>query len=105
MTRCTFEVFIDGYGGFECPADETVLRAMERAGGRQLAVGCRGGGCGVCKVRVTSGRYRTAPMSVSRVDRTERVTGFALACRLMPLSDLTLQPAWAPRRTGASRPE
>ena len=48
---------------------ERVLVALERAQGfgqlknlpRRLPVGCRRGGCGVCRVRVLSGEYRFGP--------------------------------------------
>ena len=37
---------------FEVPGDDHLLRGMERLGRRGIPVGCRGGGCGVCKVQV-----------------------------------------------------
>jgi ferredoxin len=100
-------------GGFSCYADETVLKAMERApgfgfavsGGRRIAVGCRQGGCGVCRVQVLSGAYRTGPMSRAHVSVEEEGEGYALACRLYPQGDLTLRPARkAPAQTPATQP-
>ncbi|MFD1691906.1 2Fe-2S iron-sulfur cluster-binding protein [Azotobacter chroococcum] len=49
-----------------------------------IPVGCRGGGCGVCKVRVVSGRFDFGAMSCRHVSADERGRGLALACRLFP---------------------
>jgi ferredoxin len=64
---------------------------MEVLGGRAIPVGCRGGGCGICKIEVLSGRYRTARMSRSRISADEEARGMALACRLYPEDDLTIR--------------
>jgi ferredoxin len=76
-----------------CRADEAVLTALERQGETLVSVGCRGGGCGACRVQVTSGQYRTGRMSRAHVSIEQQQAGFALACRLYPLSDLRLVPA------------
>lgn len=103
----------DTDGGFPCYADETVLKAMERApgfgfaaaNGRRISVGCRQGGCGVCRVQVLSGSYRTGPMSRAHVTVEEEKEGYALACRLYPQGDLTLRPARkAPVQNPATKP-
>jgi ferredoxin len=75
---------------FECAAYQDVLRGMIQRGRSSIPVGCRGGGCGVCKVRVLAGRYRTATMSVACVSEQERAQGMALACKLFPETDLTI---------------
>ena len=47
---------------FRCLPDQSVLSAMEQQGKRCVPVGCRGGGCGLCKVRVMAGEVaRTMP--------------------------------------------
>lgn len=78
-------------GRFECPDDERVLIAMERLGRSDIFVGCRGGGCGICKVRVVRGRYRTGKMSRLQVSDEERAQGYALACQLHALDDLVIE--------------
>ncbi len=78
--------------GFACAPGETVLAAMQRAGARPVPVGCRGGGCGVCRVQVIDGDYRAGPMSRAHVSLADRARGL-LACRVYPLSNLTLRPA------------
>ncbi len=67
---------------FDCAATQNVLRGMEYLGRKGIPVGCRGGGCGVCKVRVLRGQYRTEKMSRACVSAEEQRQGYALACRL-----------------------
>ena len=83
----------DGDARFPCPAHERVLLAMERQGLKHLPVGCRGGGCGVCRVRVIRGCYRTGKMSRAHVSTGDETVGIALACQLIPESDLALRQA------------
>lgn len=76
---------------FTCPEEVDVLRAMTALGRKGIPVGCRGGGCGICKVRVLSGPYRTGKMSRARITEAEAINGYALACKLYALGDLRLQ--------------
>lgn len=78
-------------GDFEVHRDEHLLRGMERLGRRGIPVGCRGGGCGVCKVQVLAGDYRTIKMSRDCVSSAEQGQGYALACRLYAESDLEIR--------------
>lgn len=80
-----------GGDSFNCAGDMTVLRAMECLSRKGIPVGCRGGGCGVCKVRVLEGTYRTGTMSRACVSVDEEAQGYALACKLIPDTDLRLQ--------------
>jgi ferredoxin len=87
-----FNALIEDSGeGFVCDDATSLLRSMECLGRRGIPVGCRGGGCGVCKVRVTQGRYRTEKMSRAWVTREEEASGHALACRLFPQGDLKVR--------------
>lgn len=70
---------------------DNVLRAMEMLGRKGIPVGCRGGGCGVCKVRVVEGRYHTRKMSRACISEEEEACGVVLACRLFADSDLRLR--------------
>ena len=70
---------------YRCREDETLLAGMERLGKRGIPVGCRGGGCGVCKVQVEAGEYSRAYVSAE-----EEAAGIVLACRVKPLSDIRL---------------
>jgi ferredoxin len=84
----SFHVDIEGEGRIVCPPGTSVLRAMVAAGRRDLPVGCRSGGCGVCRVRVDEGEYTVGPMSAAQVDAQDAAEGIALACRLFPSTDL-----------------
>jgi ferredoxin len=76
---------------FSGQSDQSLLKAMELAGKRCIPVGCRGGGCGLCKVQVISGEFSCGPMSKKHVDEASRRSGQVLACRVYPLSDLTFE--------------
>lgn len=76
---------------FDCADGVDVLRGMECLGRKGIPVGCRGGGCGVCKVRVLSGAFRTGTMSRACVTEEEQAQGYALACKLFALDELHLQ--------------
>ncbi|MEC9260523.1 MAG: 2Fe-2S iron-sulfur cluster-binding protein [Pseudomonadota bacterium] len=76
---------------FTCQQGEFVLKAMENHGLHAIAVGCRGGGCGVCRVKVIAGSYECARMSKAQVSTEQQQQGYALACRLKPTSDLIIE--------------
>lgn len=80
----------DNGGSFTCTGEDRVLIAMERCGQTDIPVGCRGGGCGVCRVQVLEGAYETGPMSRRHVGPDEKARGLALACRLYARGDLVL---------------
>jgi ferredoxin len=78
---------------FRCSGDENLLRAMEQhvQGTRlftAIPAGCRGGGCGMCKIRVVAGVFKTGRMSKKHIDDGERNRGYTLACRTFPRSDI-----------------
>ncbi len=76
---------------FDARSDENLLLSMERLGRKGIPVGCRGGGCGVCKVQVLEGGYRAEKMSRDCVSREEEAQGYALACRIRAESDLKIR--------------
>lgn len=76
---------------FACDGSKDLLRSMEVLGRRGIPVGCRGGGCGVCKVHVTAGSYEAGKMSRSCVSEAEEKAGVVLACKVLPRSDLELK--------------
>lgn len=77
----------EAYG---CAGSCTLLGGMEALSRKGIPVGCRGGGCGVCKVRIESGSVRTEKMSRDHVSVDEQACGFVLACRAYPTSDVRL---------------
>lgn len=85
----SYAITINSSGqSFDCAEGHNVLQGMLLRGRRGIPVGCRGGGCGVCKVRVLEGRYSTGTMSVGCVSHEERASGMVLACKLFPETDL-----------------
>lgn len=87
-----FEITLDEEGrDFYCRTDESVLAGMRRQGLSEISVGCRSGGCGVCKVRISQGEYECKKMSRAHVTADEEEKGYVLACRCQPLSDLTIE--------------
>ena len=76
---------------YRCVDYRSVLEGMEALGRRGIPVGCRHGGCGVCKVQVTSGSYSKRVMSRAHVSAEEEAAGCVLACRIKPTSDLRIR--------------
>ena len=76
---------------FECAEDQVLLVGMERHSAQAISVGCRGGGCGVCKIRILNGEYETKRMSKAHISAAESEQGYALACRVFPRSDLEIE--------------
>lgn len=76
---------------YRCAAAATLLAGMETLARRGIPVGCRGGGCGVCKVRIEAGLVHALKMSREHVSVSEEAAGYVLACRAYPRSDVRLQ--------------
>lgn len=73
--------------------DESVFAAMRRANAGPAKIGCSGGGCGICKMKVASGSFRVIqPMSRAHVSAQDQANGTVLLCCILPLSDLALSP-------------
>ncbi|RTL47483.1 MAG: 2Fe-2S iron-sulfur cluster binding domain-containing protein [Rhodocyclaceae bacterium] len=76
---------------YPCGETENLLEGMLRLGKKGIPVGCRGGGCGVCKIEVVSGNITTKVMSRDHVSEEDQAAGRVLACRAFPASDITLR--------------
>ena len=79
--------------GESYPCDErtNLLGGMEALGRKGVPVGCRNGGCGICKVHIVAGNYVARVMSRAHVSVEEQARGQVLACRVQPRSDLQLK--------------
>ena len=87
----THQVTIDNTGeAFRCAEDVHVLAAMEQACCHGIPVGCRNGGCGACKVRVTAGSYETRKMNRAVLSAAEEADGCVLACKAYPRGDIAV---------------
>lgn len=100
---------------YVCSTEVNLLRGMEYLSRKGIPVGCRNGGCGVCKIRINSGEYRSQKMSRAYVTREEEEQGIVLACRVYPRSDIQLDVLGkmvakfvahgpAPEESGAGKP-
>jgi len=86
---------------------ETVLAAI-LGSGASVTCGCRGAGCGTCKMRVISGQVAHGRCSVAVLPEAEKQSGWFLSCQARALTDLTIEltaankyrvltVTWAPR--------
>lgn len=76
---------------YRCSPLETLLNGMEKLGKKGIPVGCRGGGCGVCKVAIVEGTYTKRVMSRAYLTAEEEAADIVLACRVKPTSDIRLK--------------
>jgi ferredoxin len=90
---------------YRCREDENLLVGMERLGRRGIPVGCRGGGCGVCKVAIVEGQFHKRVMSREYVSADEEAAGIVLACRVRPASDIVLSVVGKMKKNVCRRPE
>jgi ferredoxin len=70
---------------------ETVLAALGRAGLR-YRIGCRRGGCGICKLQLVAGEVRyEKPVAESVLSDDEKVEGICLSCRAVPITNVFIE--------------
>lgn len=70
---------------------ETVLTGLYKAG-FAYTVGCRRGGCAICKVDVLEGEFSyNRPVADTVITEAEQSDGTCLSCRAVPDSDITIQ--------------
>jgi len=70
---------------------ETVLGGLYKAG-YAYTIGCRRGGCAICKVDVREGDFSyDHPVADTVISDEERTDGTCLSCRAVPDSDLTIE--------------
>ncbi|MBL0089844.1 MAG: 2Fe-2S iron-sulfur cluster binding domain-containing protein [Ideonella sp.] len=88
-TAHTITIADDGQT-YRCSEQRSLLEGMEQLGRKGIPVGCRNGGCGVCKVEILSGCYSSRVMSREHVSEEDEALGRVLACRVKPTSDIRL---------------
>ena len=60
----TVQVTLENTGEvYRCSETKHLLAGMIQLGKKGIPVGCRSGGCGVCKVEILSGDYTSKKMS------------------------------------------
>lgn len=71
--------------------EETVLSGLYKAG-YAYTVGCRRGGCAICKVDCRSGEFSyNHPIADTVITEDERADGTCLSCRAVPETDITIE--------------
>lgn len=71
--------------------EETVLSGLYKAG-YAYTIGCRRGGCAICKVDCRDGRFTyNRPIADSVLTEEERSDGTCLSCRAVPETDITIE--------------
>ena len=104
--RGVFEIRVEGVERvFPCREGQTLLAALSPIHRLKIDSGCRGGGCGVCKVEVLEGEVEMGAMSAAHVTEEDKARGVGLSCRMIPTSNVTLRvrraKVWTPyQRTG-----
>ena len=78
-------------GQFYCNEQKSLLHGLESQRIKAVQAGCRGGGCGVCKIRVLSGEFFSKKMSKKHVSADEFNQGMGLSCRIFPRSDMVIE--------------
>ncbi|WP_084332420.1 2Fe-2S iron-sulfur cluster-binding protein [Marinobacterium jannaschii] len=76
---------------FVCDESQTLLGGMEAQALAVIRVGCRGGGCGMCKIRILDGAFESKRMSRAHISEAEAAEGYALACRVFPRSPMLIE--------------
>jgi len=68
---------------------ESILSALKKSG-IYLVASCGGKGtCGKCRVKITSGKYKTA--RAEKISKSDRDKGTVLACQTFPENDISLE--------------
>jgi len=89
---CTYTIDVaNQHEQFACTPDKSLLTGMEQQQKKAIQVGCRGGGCGVCKIRILSGDFEAKKMSIKHVTEKDAANGIALSCRIFPRSDMAIE--------------
>lgn len=96
----TYEVAVEGLDRtFACREDQSLLSALAPIHRLEIESGCRGGGCGVCKIALLEGEVECGKMSAAHADGK---TTF-LACRVYPRSNVRVRVLEGPRPSSRNR--
>jgi ferredoxin len=68
---------------------QSILDTASR-NGVKIRVGCKGGGCGICKIKVLEGEVDRGITSRSALSLEEIEQGYALSCQAKPKSDIVI---------------
>ncbi len=88
----TVQVEVDGLIGriIKCSGTEDLLTAARRQG-IAIPLGCRGGGCGMCKIQVIEGSFNRGTSSLAVLTEVDRKENYSLACKTYPQADIRIK--------------
>jgi CDP-4-dehydro-6-deoxyglucose reductase len=70
---------------------EAILAGLNRCGYTVRQIGCRRGGCGICKLELVAGEVTYEKVVADDVlSSDEKAAGRCLTCRAVPTGDVTL---------------
>lgn len=72
-----------------CDENESLLDAANRQGVK-IPYGCKGGGCGMCKIKIEEGEYFRKKMSMAALPESERELNYTLACKTYARSNISM---------------
>jgi ferredoxin len=71
--------------------DETIIAALIRSG-YLIRVGCKRGGCGICKVHLLAGEVRyERTIAATVLTGADSAAGICLSCRAVPITDVVIE--------------
>ncbi|WP_102346656.1 2Fe-2S iron-sulfur cluster-binding protein [Bacillus sp. Marseille-P3661] len=85
-----YKIFVDE-NEFICGSNEDLITAHRKVMGSAIPFGCRGGGCGMCKIEVIEGDYTLGTSSMAVLPQEERELKYALACKTYPKGELKIR--------------
>lgn len=74
----------------ECIADKHLMDSLSVCTDL-VPKGCHNGACGICKVRVLSGKYTKLKMNRKHITKEEEENNIILSCKVLPESDMTIE--------------
>ena len=78
-------IFVPVYDG------DNIVKAVARQIPNHPMNGCRGGGCGICRIRIIKGNYRIERMSLTHITSQDIANGELLACKVYPRGNMELK--------------
>ena len=91
LARRTYTIALSPVGvTISSTPEETVLAAI-LGSGASVVFGCRGGGCGTCKMRLISGEVAHGRCSAAVLSEEGKQSGWFLSCQAHALTDLTIE--------------
>jgi ferredoxin len=72
-----------------CHENESLLDAVNKHG-KKIPYACKGGGCGLCKIKVEEGEFKRGRSSKAVLPDHEKAMNYTLACKTYPISDMKI---------------